>query len=230
MSDPASDPPLPVRVWDLPTRVFHWAITCGVVASVASAKIGGAAMVWHFRFGYVAIVLLGFRLLWGVVGGRWSRFASFVYAPAALLRFVRGDVRPGDRYEVGHSPLGALSVFAMLAVLVAQVCTGLVADDEIANVGPLNRFVATATGLSATAWHKQGGQGLLLALVALHVGAILWYRFGKGKDLIRPMLDGDKWLPAGTPGARDDLATRLLALLLAAICAGAVVLMLRLAA
>ena len=122
------------------------------------------------RLGLLVGALLAFRLVWGLVGGRWSRFANFVRGPAALLRYLRGAHRPGDYFEVGHNPLGAVSVLAMLAVLAAQVATGLLADDEIANTGPLNQFVANATGLVATGWHKGAGQWLILALMGLHLG------------------------------------------------------------
>jgi len=212
--------PQPVRVWDLPTRLFHWVLALTIVGSVASAKIGGNAMVWHFRFGQVVLMLLAFRILWGLVGGRWSRFSSFLYAPRTLLRYLRGESHPGESLEVGHNPLGSLSVFALLALLALQVGTGLVADDEIANVGPLNGFVATATGLAATAWHKGWGKGLILLLVALHISAIVYYRFGRQVDLVRPMVHGDKTLPAGTPASADGAPQRLLALVLLAACAG----------
>jgi len=218
----------PVRVWDLPTRLFHWVLALAAVGSVISAKIGGAAMVWHFRFGFVVFTLLAFRLLWGLVGGRWSRFASFIYAPATVLRYLRGQARAGEHLEVGHNPLGSFSVFALLALLAVQVGTGLVADDEIANLGPLNRFVSGATALGATDWHKGWGQGLILVLVVLHVGAILYYLWRKRINLVRPMVSGDKPLPAGTPASADGLPQRLLALLLLALCAGMVSWVLRL--
>ncbi len=217
-----------VRVWDLPTRLFHWLLAASIVASVVTAKIGGGAMVWHFRLGLLALGLLAFRILWGFVGGRWSRFASFVYAPGTLLRYLRGRARPGEHLEVGHNPLGSLSVFALLAILGVQVGTGLVADDEIFNVGPLNRYVASATALSATAWHKTWGQWLVLALVVLHVAAIVFYRLRQKIDLVGPMLHGDKTLPAGTPAAADGAGQRLLALVLAAACAGLVAWVVRL--
>lgn len=210
-----------VRIWDLPTRVFHALLALAVVAAVVSAKIGGAAMAWHFRFGYLVFALLLFRLLWGFVGGRWSRFASFLHAPAVTLRYLRGRSSPADALDVGHSPLGALSVFAVLAVLAVQVATGLVGDDEIANVGPLNRFVAGATGLAATAWHKGWGQWTVLGLVALHVAAVAVYAW-RGRNLVAPMVHGDKILPAGTPGSDDARAMRLRALVLALASAVAV--------
>lgn len=214
---PSSPATRPVRVWDLPTRLFHWGLAMAVVGSVVSAKIGGGAMVWHFRFGFIVCGLVVFRILWGLVGGRWSRFASFVYAPGTLLRYLRGQARPGEHLDVGHNPLGALSVFALLAVLAVQVGTGLVSDDEIANLGPLNRFVDSATGLAATAWHKTWGQWLLLGLVGLHVAAIVFYLVARKTNLVRPMLSGDKPLPADTPAAADSPLTRALALALAAL-------------
>ena len=210
----------PVRVWDLPTRLFHWLLAITLVGSVVSAKIGGNAMVWHFRFGAVVLALVAFRVLWGLVGGRWSRFASFIYAPATVLRYLRGKARPGEQLDVGHSPLGSFSVFALLGLLALQVTTGLVADDEIASTGPLNRFVSGATASSATGWHKNWGQYILLALVALHIGAIVFYWFARRQNLVRPMLYGDKPLPAGTPASNDSAAARGLALLLGAACAG----------
>jgi cytochrome b len=212
---------VPVRVWDLPTRLFHWVLALAVAGSVISAKVGGAAMVWHFRLGYLVFFLLLFRLAWGVLGGRWSRFSSFLYGPGAVRRYLRGQPREGERFGIGHNPLGALSVFALLTVLVVQVATGLVGDDEIASVGPLNRFVATATGLAATAWHKNWGQWLLLALVALHLGAIAFHAWRRD-NLVGPMLHGDKPLPAHVPASADDVSARLRALAVAAVCALAV--------
>ena len=170
-------PPAPgplIRVWDLPTRVFHWALALTMVGSVVSAKIGGNAMLWHFRLGYVVLALLAFRVLWGLLGGRWSRFASFIYGPGPEWRYVRGQARPEEYMDVGHNPLGSLSVFALLGFAAVQVATGLVADDEIANTGPLNRFVSSDTALVATGWHKEWGQWILLGLGALQVVAIVY--------------------------------------------------------
>ena len=208
MTDPSSTQP--VRVWDLPTRVFHWLLALAVIGLVITGKVGGNALVWHMRLGLLVFALLFFRLVWGLVGGRWSRFASFVHAPATVLRYLRGQTRPDEHLDVGHSPLGAGSVFALMVVLMAQVATGLLADDEISTTGPLNKYVANATGLLATGWHKNYGQWLLLALLALHLGAIAFYRW-RGVDLVTPMITGDKALPPGVPASRDSACTRLLA-------------------
>lgn len=225
-----------VRVWDLPTRIFHWLLALTVLGSVITGSIGGNAMPWHFRLGLLALGLLAFRLIWGIVGGRWSRFASFIYAPGTVWRYLRGGQRPGEFLDVGHNPLGAASVFAMLAILIVQVGTGLVGDDEIANVGPLNKFVASATGLAATGWHKNYGKWIIFTLVALHIGAIAYYWLRKKTNLVGPMWSGDKRLPAATPAdpsaavpaSRDDARARLLALVLALAAAGLVAWVMRL--
>ena len=217
-----TEPLLPVRVWDLPTRVFHWVLASCVIASIVTAQIGGNAMAWHFRLGYVVFTLLAFRLLWGVIGGRWSRFANFISSPAAVLRYLRGHSRPDEHHDVGHSPLGAFSVFGLLGILALQVGTGLFADDEIANTGPLIKFVSGATSSRLTAWHKGWGQWLIITLIVLHVAAILFYLLRRRRNLVRPMLIGDKPLPPGVPPAADHWRVRGLALLLVALCGAGV--------
>lgn len=218
--------PHTVRVWDLPTRIFHWTLVAVIVGSVISAKMGGNAMVWHFRFGYAVLTLLLFRLVWGFIGGRWSRFSAFLYTPAHLLRYLRGVGHPHD--EVAHSPLGALSVFGMLGALALQAGTGLFSDDEIFAAGPLTRFVSNDTVSQASAYHAEIGQYLLLALITLHLLAITFYVFVKKNNLVHPMVVGDKVLPIPAPGARDDAATRLASLAVLALCAGVVIWLVRL--
>ncbi|TFY97412.1 cytochrome b/b6 domain-containing protein [Ramlibacter rhizophilus] len=209
-----------VRVWDLPTRVFHWALVACLAGLFITGYQGGAAMLWHARFGYAVLSLLLFRLLWGFVGGRWSRFSAFVRSPRTVLAYLRGQRHPD--HLVGHNPLGALAILAMVIALLAQVATGLVGDDEIAFTGPLNRFVASAQGLAATSWHKNVGQWLVVGLVALHLAAILFYTLGRKQTLVRPMLTGDKPVATPVPASRDDAATRTLAALLLGACGGAV--------
>ncbi|MEK8045724.1 cytochrome b/b6 domain-containing protein [Ideonella margarita] len=213
----------PVRVWDLPTRLFHWLLVVGVVALVATGQIGGNLIEVHLKLGLGVGALLVFRLVWGLVGGRWSRFTSFIYGPAAMLRYLRGQSRPDEHVEVGHNPLGMLSVLGLLAVLLVQVATGLVADDEIATTGPLNRFVSPRWVSLATSWHTQNGKLLLILLVLLHVGAIVFYLKRKRINLVKPMVTGDKPLPAVTPASRDSWVTRVLAAVLLAACIGTAV-------
>jgi cytochrome b len=210
-----------IRVWDLPTRLFHWLLAASVIGLVVTGKVGGNAMVWHSRLGYAVGALVLFRIVWGLVGGRWSRFASFIYAPRSVLNYLRGRAHPD--HLIGHNPLGAVSVFAMLLFLAVQVGTGLVSDDEIAFQGPLNRFVASATGLAATAYHKEYGQWILIALVAIHIAAILFYVFRKKETLVRPMVLGDKLVASSAPGSRDDAVSRIAAAAVFAACVGVTV-------
>ena len=218
----------PVRVWDLPTRVFHWLLAGLVVFSVVTAKIGGGAMEWHLRSGYAILTLLAFRLVWGFAGGRWSRFGAFLYSPATSLRYLRGRSLPHEHHQVGHNPLGAGSVFALLGILTLQVATGLVADDEIATTGPLIKYVSSATSALATSWHKHWGQWIIIALVVLHVSAIAFYALRRGQNLVAPMWHGDKRLAADVPAAVDSGRTRTLALAVVVVCALAVTAVVRL--
>ena len=210
-----------VRVWDLPTRVFHWLLLACVAALVVSAQIGGSAMDWHFRFGYAVASLLLFRLIWGVVGGKWSRFATFLYSPATIIRYLKGQRQPA--HAIGHNPLGALSVFALLGILLLQVASGLISDDEIAATGPLVKFVSGTVAGKATFYHAEVGAVIIFTLIALHIGAIFFYRFKKGENLVRPMILGDKETTVVAAGSRDDAWSRLLALSLFSGCAALVV-------
>jgi len=214
-----------VRIWDLPTRLFHSALALCFVALVVSGEMAGAAMAWHFRLGYAMLSLLSFRLTWGVVGGHWSRFSSFVHSPSTILGYVRGVRKP--EYGAGHNPLGALAVLALLGFSLLQVASGLISDDEIATAGPLARRVPDAWVPLATHYHTEIGKLVLIALVALHLAAIAYYRFRKGEDLIRPMLNGDKALVQKVAPSRDDTGSRTRASLLFLLCIVAVTLFAR---
>lgn len=209
-----------LRIWDLPTRLFHWALAASTVAMIVTAQIGGNAMEWHLRLGHGVLGLLMFRILWGFAGGHWSRFATFIPSPARLLRYLQGKGSATDK--VGHNPLGALSVIAMLLILAAQVATGLVNDDEIAFAGSLVRYVSGETIAWATGWHKHWGQWLVYACVALHLVAIIFYRVFQRERLVAAMVHGDKHLAnahGDLPASRDGLASWVAALCFAAACA-----------
>ena len=212
----ANNPLHNVRVWDLPTRVFHWALALCIVGLLITGNIGGNWMVWHFRLGLTVLALLMFRLVWGLVGGRWSRFGAFIYSPRSLIDYVKGNGKP--EHSVGHTPTGAGSVFALLAVLLAQVGSGLISDDEIAFAGPLTRFVSGATINLATNYHTNIGKWIILGLVILHIAAIVFYLWRK-QNLIMPMLHGNKQLPMVVPASMDNSGTRIMALVIFGICA-----------
>ena len=205
-----------VRVWDLPLRLFHWALAACVTVSIVTGLIGGNAMQYHYWSGYTLIALLVFRLVWGVAGSRHARFWNFVHGPRDIWRYVRGDDPRPAHLRVGHNPLGSLSVLALLTVVALQVISGLFANDEIFNQGPLANYVSDRTSAIFTFYHTTIGQPLIYALVGLHLAAIAYYAIFKRENLVRPMLTGDIDTVAGVTPARDTWGLRLLALLIVA--------------
>jgi len=188
-----------VRVWDLPTRVFHWSLAVLVICLVVTGTVGGNAMVWHFRCGYAVLSLLLFRLLWGFVGGHWSRWRQLSCTPSEIRHYL-STWRSPKRY-VGHNPLGSLSVIALLSLLLLQVTSGMFSDDEIANAGPLTVWVSENIVSMATHWHKGLGKAVVLMLISIHLVAIAWYFFKKKENLSRAMLQGDKTWPSASASA-----------------------------
>ncbi|WP_140847004.1 cytochrome b/b6 domain-containing protein [Paracoccus sp. FO-3] len=181
-----------VRLWDPLLRAFHWLLAFFVIAAWGLGQFGPARMTLHFWCGYVVAGLLVFRLVWGFVGPAPARFSHFVRGPGAVAGYLRGLMLREPSYWPGHNPMGALSVIAMLAVLAAQVSSGLISDpDDYINVGPLASYVSGATRSKAVGWHNLGAN-LILVLVLLHVAVILFYRYWKREDLVRPMITGRK--------------------------------------
>jgi cytochrome b len=205
-------------VWDLPLRVFHWSLVAMVTAAIITGELGGAWMPWHGRAGLAIVGLLVFRLAWGVVGSATSRFAHFTPSPASVVAYLRGRWR-----GVGHNPLGALSVFALLALLSLQAATGLFGNDDIAFAGPLNHWVEDAAGSRATGWHRLLADGLFV-LLALHLAAVAFHGVVKRHRLIRPMITGLQDVEPGLPLPRPARGGGRLGLLAAVSLAAVVVL------
>ena len=179
-------------LWDLPLRVFHWSLVAAVTTAIVTGELGGAWMPWHGRAGLAIVGLLVFRIVWGVVGSATSRFAHFAPSPSSVIAYLRGRWR-----GVGHNPLGALSVFALLGLLSLQAATGLFGNDDIAFAGPLNHLVDDGTGSRATGWHRLLADGLFV-LLALHLLAVAFHVAVKRHRLIRPMITGLQDVEAGT--------------------------------
>ena len=178
-------------------------------------------MVWHFRCGYGVLSLLLFRLLWGFVGGHWSRWRQLTCTPSALRQYIAGSQ---SRF-LGHNPLGSLSIIAMLALLLLQASTGLLSDDEIANAGPLTIWVSERVVSMTTYWHKEIGKALVLLLVVTHLLAIGWHFFKKQDNLTRAMLLGDKTSEVLAPSSQEGVGQWLKALVCLGISSGLVYLL-----
>ncbi|HUB16811.1 MAG TPA: cytochrome b/b6 domain-containing protein [Acetobacteraceae bacterium] len=196
------------RVWDAPVRLFHWA----VVALVAALWLTQYEnwMPQHLLCGYAMAALLLFRLAWGVLGSDTARFARFIRSPCAAVRYLAHLRRRPPDIEVGHNPAGGWMVLLMLALLAAQVGTGLCANDQISVQGPLADVVGPDTSDWLSHIHAVNFR-LIEAAIALHLLAILVHRL-LGHRLVGPMITGRKRLPADAPSLR--MASPLLALAL----------------
>jgi cytochrome b len=174
-----------VRVWDIPTRLSHWLFVLLFCVSWWSARHDQLDV--HRYSGYALLGTLLFRLYWGLVGTSTARFAQFVRGPRVVWRYLRGNF---DHTAPGHTPLGALSVTALLGLLLTQVVLGLFSVDvDGMESGPMSRFVSFEAGRACANAHHWVFNGLLM-LVALHIGAIIYYRLVKRRDLVGPMISG----------------------------------------
>ncbi len=212
------------RAWDLPTRVFHWLLVTLIAAGWATAtfaeKLGDATLRWHRGIGLAILVAVVWRLLWGLVGSSTARFANFVRSPSAALAYGRDLLGGRSRAYLGHNPLGAFMIVALLAVVAAQAGLGLfTAEHNDLADGPFVKFVAEEWLKPIRRWHHMLFNRVLLPLAALHVLANVLYGAIKKDPLIRAMITGTK--PAAdyadgagahqVPGARAVLCLMLAA-------------------
>jgi cytochrome b len=178
-----------IQVWDLPLRIFHWLLALSVLASIVTGEIGGNLIDWHGRIGVLILGLLVFRIIWGFVGSTHARFASFFPTPAKIAAYLKGQWQ-----GLGHNPLGALSVLALLGVLVTLVGAGLFANDDIAFQGPLFSLVDKSLSDKLSGVHALAFN-VLAVLLVLHIAAIIYYARIKKHNLVVPMLTGKVAVP-----------------------------------
>ena len=177
------------RLWDLPTRVFHWTLVLLVLMQWLTGEYELLPMQWHYLGGYAILALLLFRLLWGFFGSQSSRFSSFLRSPLAVLRYARTIHHRAPENLAGHNPLGGWSVLALLACLLVQVGTGLFASDDVLVAGPFATSVSEDVSEWLTEVHEVN-KNILLALIGAHVLAVLWHLLGKRENLVVTMFTG----------------------------------------
>ena len=202
-------------VWDLPTRLFHWLLVLTIIGQYTTAKLGFTWMPWHMRLGFFMIGLLIFRVIWGLVGPRHARFVNFIKGPGPILRYLKGGIT-----SVGHNPLGAGMVVLMLLLLAVQVATGLFSTDDIAFVGPYFPSVSHDMAEKLTAIHHWNFN-IILAAIALHLCAIVYYALVKKERLVPAMFHGHKpaqHVPAQEAIAGSQLWKALLVIIVAGAC------------
>lgn len=219
MTPPPANTLHTVVVWDVPTRLFHWLLVVLVVAAVVTGSQGSSWMPLHGRIGMAILVLVVFRVLWGVFGGTHARFVDFVRGPAQALHHLGLVLRRTPHPEVGHNPLGGYAVVAMLLALGVQAGMGLFSNNDILFFGPLADRLDYDQGLWISSLHRQFAW-VVVGLIALHVLAIVLYRILVGLDLVTPMITGRKAVPASHPVPKPGhplLALGLLALSIALV-------------
>lgn len=208
-------------VWDWPLRLLHWGLLVAVIGAYGTAELGWLGMEWHFRFGYLALGLVVFRLLWGFLGTRHARFSSFLTGPVALWAYLRAGFG-GGRVWVGHSPLGGWASMALLLALLIQAGSGLFNGDDIEWFGPWFDLVAADTQRWAHRIHDQAFY-VLLGLIALHLLAVLGYLLLRGQNLVLPMLHGYKAVGPDEGAERVSIPRLLSALALTALIMSGVI-------
>ena len=180
-----------IRVWDVPTRLFHWLLVALVIFSFVTGKIGVTVMQYHEWSGFAILVLIAFRLVWGFIGGQQSRFSTFVKGPSTVIRYASSIMTKNSTKDIGHNPLGGWSIIAMLTSLLIQAGTGLFANDDILTEGPLYNLVSKNTSDWLTSVHRLN-QKVLMVLVAIHICAVIFHLVLKRENLIKPMITGNK--------------------------------------
>jgi cytochrome b len=194
-----AEPRRSVKVWDVPTRIFHWLLVLLVGVDVLT---GYVTPEWwmgvHVWSGYGLAGLMVFRLVWGVFGSEYSRIVSFTYPPRDTFEHLRGLLMLRPPHYVGHNPTGALMVFALTGVLLGLVVTGLVVLGGEEKQGPLAAVVGYSLGSLAKTAHGALVL-LLLAMIVAHIIGVVVEGAVIGDNLIRSMVTGWKQLPARLP-------------------------------
>jgi cytochrome b len=221
---------LPMPVWDVTTRLFHWLSVVVFAISYISVTIadGPNAALWmriHVASGETMLGLLLFRIVWGLIGSDTARFARFLRSPSAALRHLRHLTRREPDLQVGHNEAGGWMVVLMLLLLGVQVGTGLFANDDGSSEGPLAQFVSKPMSDQLSAIHSLNFD-ILVGAVGVHIAAIVIYAVLKRQNLLRPMITGKKRLPAATRA--PHMAHPLLAAVTLAVVASVTVLISRL--
>ncbi len=216
------DTQVEVEVWDWPVRLVHWLFVALVAALLTTGLVGGASLMeWHMRAGELLLALVLFRILWGFVGSRNARFASFVRGPRAVMRYARSILHPPRQVHAAHNPAGGWMVVALLLALLAQCCLGLFTHDEVITEGPLVKLISEELSDTLSSLHRRGWWAVV-ALASAHITAILYYLMALNENLIRPMVSGGRRPNSAADGNPDAATSTLRALAVLALCALAV--------
>ena len=185
----------PIRVWDLPVRLFHWLLVLLIIVMFVTGKLGGNWLEWHKRAGFFVLGLVIFRIIWGFAGSHHARFVNFLRGPQAVIAYLKSATHKNSAHHVGHNPLGALNIVTMLGVLLLQAVMGLFANDDLMLEGPFAHLVSKAVSDQMTTFHKFNST-VILVLIGVHLAAVAIAFFYKKENLVKAMITGNKMLSA----------------------------------
>jgi cytochrome b len=208
-----------IKVWDLPTRLFHWTIVVLVGVSWGTAELGWMNI--HQWSGITVLTLIIFRVAWGFLGSTTSRFSNFVRSPQAAIDYLKVSLKSENKLYAGHNPLGAWAVIALLLLLAFQASTGLFAHDDILFKGPLAYMVSKGVSSFLTEVHELTFD-LIIVVAGGHIAAVFFYLLVKRQNLIRPMVTGDKDEDQVPPGTNLRFESTAFAIILLALSAALV--------
>lgn len=176
-------------IWDLPLRIFHWGFVVTVLASWYTSEQEGEMVELHMQLGFVALALIVFRILWGVIGPKHARFSQFIPSPKTLISYLHPEKK--SKAAPGHNPLGALMVVMMIVLISLQAVSGLFINDDIFSSGPYYGSVSKNLEKIMFFLHHNTFD-FMIAAIALHLGAIAYYWRIKKQNLVLPMITGKK--------------------------------------
>lgn len=179
-------------IWDLPLRIFHWSFALTILGSWYTSEQEGELIELHMQLGYVAIGLLIFRVLWGIIGPKHARFSQFIPSPKKLIHYAKNINNPANyQASAGHNPLGALMVVLMIILIALQAISGLFINDDIFSSGPYyGSFSKDFESVMSFLHHNTFD--FMIAAIALHLAAIAYYWWVKKQNLVVPMITGKK--------------------------------------
>lgn len=178
-------------IWDLPLRIFHWALVVTILGAWYTSEQDNGLIDLHLTFGYIALGLITFRILWGFLGTKHSQFKNFVPTPKKLINYLKPQDPSQPLHTAGHNPMGSLMVVFMLTIILLQAISGLVMDDDIFTTGPYNGVLDKNIEAVLVFIHTNSFN-FILAAIALHLLAIIFYKLVKKKSLVLPMITGKK--------------------------------------
>ena len=204
-------------IWDLPLRIFHWSFAVTILASWYTAEQGADLVEIHIQLGFVALALIVFRVLWGLIGPKHARFSQFVPSPKALFAYLRKSKT--DKTTPGHNPLGAMMVILMIVLISAQAISGLFINDDVFSSGPYYGSISNELEKIMRFLHHNTFD-FMIAAIGLHLAAVAYYWRVKKQNLVLPMITGKK--SAEQVKAVDAIphSKIILACLVAACCVG----------